>query len=187
MRVWILFYVVAQLGASFVNSASAQTELLVMRTAALSEYVSRVEVLDGMVRDLSMTAAVALLSQSYTDWNFEHDSGFGSYQSGVYPPISNELGKIASEVENAFIYIKGKYVKNDAVPDAQRQQAQEVIEDILRLVKVCRELEALLSEGAQQQAGTIFRDDIVPDANELTQKIQSLTNELNQQIKFSAL
>ena len=187
MRAWLLlFFVATHLGAVFVQFASAQTEPTVKRTAALSEYVSRVEVFDGMVRDLSMTAALALLSESYPDWNFEYESGFESYPTGVYPPISNELGKIASNVENAFTYIKGKYVKNDAVPDTQRQQALEVIEDILRLVKICRDIDTLLADGDDQRAGAMFRDGLVPDADELTRKIQSLTNELNRQIKFSA-
>jgi len=85
----ILFIVFAIGGASFTPAAFAQSEPSIQTTAALSEYVSRVEALDGMVRDLSMTAAVSLLSPNYPEWAFEREGGFDSYAAGVFPPISN--------------------------------------------------------------------------------------------------
>lgn len=188
MRRWKkLFFAVAVLGVSSTSEAIAQSEPSIKRTAALSEYVSRVEALDGMVRDLTMTAAVSLLSQTYPEWTFEREGGFDSDAAGVFPPISNDLGGIASEVENAFTYVRGKYVRNDAVSDVHRQEALDVIGDILLLVEICCEMQGLIEEGKSQVAATAFKDDLIPTADDLSRRIRILATQLNQQIKFSAL
>jgi hypothetical protein len=182
-----ILFAFSVLFVSATSAALAQNEPSIKNTASLSEYVSRVEALDGMVRDLSMTAAVSLLGQTYPEWTFERESGFDSYAAGVFPPITNDLGGIASEVENAFTYVRGKYVRNDAVSDAHRQEAVEIIGEVLHLVQTCREIDDLLADGMSQQAGTAFRSELVPTVDALTQRIRSLATELNQQIKFSAL
>jgi len=104
-------------------------------------------------------------------------------------PISNfqDLAGIASEVENAFTYVRGKYVRNDAVSDAHRQEALDVIGEVLLLVQTCREMQSLLDQGNGQEAASIFKENLVPSADELTRRIRILANELNQQIKFSAI
>lgn len=175
------------LSISLTHSAKAQIDPKIKQIAALSDFVAKVELLDGMVEDLVLSGALALLSRGYPEWTFEGHGGFESYGAGVNPLISNDIGATASDVEQAFIYIKGGYVSSDAISDEQRVEITGIIDAILELVRLSKRLEERIEETEQTAAASLYRNDIVPTANDLSQRLHSLITRLNQTIKFSAL
>lgn len=72
--------------------------------------------------------------------DFESHGGFESYGTGVNSLISNDIGATASDVEQAFIYIKGGYVSSDVISDKQRVEITGIIDVILELLRLSKRL-----------------------------------------------
>lgn len=84
-----------------------------------------------------------------------------NFEQKSAPQFMEQVDRFCASVPVVMListYIKGKRVKNDAVHVAHREQAVKIIEDILMLVDICREMEGLLAEGEEQRAGATFRE-----------------------------
>ena len=165
------------------TAATSQDGPSIKRTAALSEFGARLDALEQVVDDVSLSGALALLGQVYPESTFDRSSGF----DGVTTAISNDLGAVAGDHDYALSKIRGAIVRNQFVPDDQRERAIAIFSSVRDLIQLAYELERHIDEGSFEAAGELYNSEMLCEANMLTLGIHELSDAIEQAVKFSAL
>lgn len=158
-------------------------DALAKRIAALSEFTAKLDTLEQAVDDIALTAALSLLKNDYPEWEFRRASGFDS----VNAVVSNDLGAVSSGYEYGMGKVRGAIARNEFVSDEQREHALQLIDDVKNLILAAYELEGLIDSGEKTTAGHFYRTQILEQADEMNGKLEQLTKEIEQTIKFAAL
>lgn len=174
----------AVLGAiASTTTAVAQDAPSIERTAALSEFGARLEALEQVVDDVSLSGALALLGQEYPDWTFERTSGF----DGVATSISNDLGAVAGDHDYGLSKLRGAIFRNKSVSDDQRERALAIFTSVKEFVQLAYELERLVDAGSHEEAGEFYKSEVLELADEINRSIHRLSDDIDRTVKLSAL
>ena len=169
--------------ALWATSVAADDASTTSKIAALSDFTSKLDVLEQAVDEITVTGALALLTREYPSWEFEGSSGFGSKAAGT----TDDLGAVAASHEYNMGKLRGAIFRNKAATDEQREMALQLLAKVKDLILVGYELEKLVEEGDMVLAGQLYREQILTQSDIVNDEIELLTKEIEQAIKFSAL
>lgn len=171
--------------AAFFTSASitsAQDLSPHKHTAALSEFNTNITQLEKIVDDIAIAGALAILAQADESWDMGATAGFDSAISG----ISSDLHGVTSNHQYRLTKLRSTIYRNGAATDEQRETALALFTDIEQLITEALSIGLNIDAGDTNSAAR-FRDDILHRADELTQQIDALSEEIVLAIKLSAL
>ena len=154
----------------------------VKRTAQMSEFATKLRTLDQIAGDILLSGALALLAQADPDRAQDSDASF----QGLSPRATSDPGAVAGSAEYAMSKLRGAIFRNPAADDMQKDRALTAFDDVKALMALAYALDRQLSEDAGS-ASVLHHDQIVPSANDIRSRVQSLLGEMEQTIKFSAL
>lgn len=169
--------------ASFATQLEAEDANPVKHTASLAEFGTKVDTLEQIIDDIALSAALGLLGREFPDWTFKRPPAWDDAEMGV----SNDLAGVSGRYDYEMSKLRGVIFRNSAVSDEQREQALEIFDEVTEFIRVGYELAGLIDGGQFDQAGALYKGEMLRRYDELKGRIQPLSVEIAQAVKFSAL